>query len=77
MASSKPNRRIPLLSAFAWSFSVSGLLTLLGNLVGLAGHTWVFPAVDHLPGLLITSMLLFLVGLVPYVLHGIRRTDAS
>lgn len=72
MARSKPFR-LPLTTAFAWSFSVSGLLTLFANLFGVGGRTWVFPEVDHLPGLLITSFLLFLCGMVPYARRSLRR----
>lgn len=77
MSSRNRTKPVPLLSLFAWSFSLSGVLTFLANILGMGGRSWVFPAVDNPAGLLLTSFLLFILGAVPFLLQRIRRSGAS
>lgn len=78
MASRKQKQRFPMLSAFTLSFALCGLLTLAGNLLGLATkRQWIFPKVDDPMGLLTTSFLLLSIGLFPFLFRRNPRSDAS
>ncbi len=59
-------RIFTLYSLTPWSLAACGFLTALGNLFGLTDLALpIFPEVEHLGGLIATSLLLFSLGLIP------------
>ncbi|MFP4540224.1 MAG: hypothetical protein ACLFR7_01225 [Opitutales bacterium] len=65
----------PSLSLFTltpWAFAACGFLTVLGNMLGLAGtQTAVFPPVGNVGALFFTSVLLVALGLLPILLRTV------
>lgn len=64
----------PTVSAALWTFAASGILTCLGNLIGIAERpSFLIPKVESLEGLLATSLLIAAVGFLPYAFGESRK----
>lgn len=59
---------IGFVSLFFFLCSLSGFLTVVGNLTGVAlRFQHIVPVVENLQGLMTTTLLLFFLGMVPLV----------
>jgi hypothetical protein len=58
--------------------AASGWLILIANLFGFAGRSgWIFPAVEDLPGLILSTLLLAIAGLTPMAIRQAFRAPGK
>ncbi len=62
---------VGFLSLFFFILAASGFLVVVGNLTGIAAGSGLVPAVDNLPGLMSTTLVLFALGCVPVFLRAL------
>lgn len=68
---------LSLFTVLPWSFAAIGVIVALGNLLGLAqSEVPMVPRVDHIAGLLASSLFLFGIGLAIDLLRPVLRPQS-